>query len=118
MAFVSFSQGFTPEQQQKIIAALGQKLRGCPACGKVGTWQLMTEGLVNIPIGNPGQYAYPASGGAFYGGPFSTNKAIPCIALTCANCGNLQFHSVLQLGLGPLFGFVASLTTFGPAEGE
>jgi hypothetical protein len=118
MAFVGFSSiGFTPEQQKRIIDTLTPKLRACAACGKNGTWQLMTEGVVQMPIApNVGAmqsafYSQPSGyGEGLYGlAPYNSPRTLPCIVLTCGNCGHLQFYSVLQLGLGAVLGVVAPL---------
>ena len=111
--------GFTLEQQQKIVQALSGKLRACPACGKVRTWQLITDGVVNMPVGSvpytnpytPVQ-TYPNA----YAQMFSQPRSIPCIVLVCTNCGNLQFHHVLTLGLGPVLGITGPLVSTGEGE--
>src|SRR4051794_16290317 len=95
------SPGFTSEQTQKIIEALNQKLKGfCPGCSKHRTFQLMTDGIVYMPVTQPplGGLAtlYPTNYQLYPGLP---NRNLPCVALICTNCGFLQFHSAVQLGL-------------------
>jgi hypothetical protein len=107
--------GFTQEQQRRIIEVLGQKLRHCSGCGKLQTLQLVTDGIIYMPVTQPLTYpdtyirSYPDSSAGSYAlpafaPPTFQGRNLPCIALLCSNCGHLQFHSVLQLGLGAVLG--------------
>lgn len=97
--------GFTVEQQQKIVEALNTKLRNCSACGMQKTYQLVTEGLINLSVTSP--IWYP-SNAMYYQAPIYPNRGLPCVAVMCTNCGHLQLHSVFQLGLGAVLGLVPS----------
>jgi hypothetical protein len=106
--------GFTPDQQQKIIEALSGKLRPCSSCGKMRSYQLFTEGMVYMPVTPP--LGYSGSFGRLnYGSslPMYQGRGLPCIAIICQNCGHLQFHSVIQLGLGAVLGVLPDAPTFG-----
>jgi hypothetical protein len=106
------SPGFTAEQTQKIIEALNKKLKGfCPGCSLARTFQLVTDGIVYMPVHAPPAIlgiaatlysntptTYPS---AYLGFPKGN---LPCVALVCTNCGFLQFHNLVALGLGGLIG--------------
>jgi hypothetical protein len=112
--------GFTPDQQQKIVEALRGKIRPfCSACGLANTYQLLTEGIIYMPVTQPvvntGGVLYDRSPSPqMYQAPLSyQGRGFPCIALICQNCGQVQFHSVLQLGLGALLGVSPSAPVYG-----
>lgn len=99
---VSSPQGFTPDQQKKIIEVLNQKITVCPACRRLKTYQLVTDGIIYMPVAQPATYQIPYVTPQYQ----VQGRGLPCIALICQNCGNLQFHSVIQLGLGEILGTV------------
>jgi hypothetical protein len=98
------SVGFTADQQRKILEVLnGKKIRPCAACGLKQTWQLVNDGVVNLPVNRPHLSGADVQA---YVTPMFSNRGLPCIALMCLNCGNVQLHSVFQLGLGPVLGLI------------
>jgi hypothetical protein len=107
----SMTPAFTLEQQRQIIEALNRKLRSCSACGMAGTWRLVTDGVISVPVtaslGFPG--GYPAASGMYYAAPIYPNSSLPCVGVTCSNCGHLQLHSAIQLGLGYLVGVIPTV---------
>jgi hypothetical protein len=106
MAFGQMITGFTEDQQRQILAALNnKKIRGCSACGLTRTWELITEGIINLPVGSAG---LPGGSYQYYAAPIYPNRGMPCIGLMCKNCGHLQLHSVFQLGLGTVLGLLPS----------
>jgi hypothetical protein len=109
------SPGFSLQQQQAIIDALKGKLHFCPACHyNAQALQLVTDGIIYMPVTQ--SYSYPAASGKLYNlqtPPAYQGRGLPCIALICSNCGNLQFHSVIQLGLGSLLGLLPNQPVYG-----
>jgi hypothetical protein len=79
----------TPEQRAGITEVLNHKIRGCSSCGLNGTFQLVNEGVLLVPLGE-----------------VLSGRAVPVVALICSNCGYVQMHHVFKLGLGPLLGIV------------
>ena len=83
----------TPEQKQKIAAALSARVLGpsvCPIC-HTQNWSIGDD-LVKIPL-------QPDAAVMALGGP-----AYPLIPLVCSRCGNTHLLNVLVLGVGDLFG--------------
>jgi hypothetical protein len=85
----------TAEQKaiiERIKSKLGddpEKLAFCSVCSKHNSYSV-SDGFIFLPL----QYTtraldYSASG-------------MPCVALTCGNCGHTLFFNMLSLGLTPL----------------
>lgn len=82
------------EQRERVVAAIQQKaphLQACPVCGTLSGYQL-EDGFVFFTVQDTPTRIQ-------LGG-----RGIPCIVLTCKNCGNTVFLNVTVLGLRDLFG--------------
>ncbi len=82
---MSFSEG----ERQEITGALDDKINGelvCPVCHKT-RWSLQ-DGMFLMPLHQAN------TGGLVVGGPI-----LPCVAISCTNCGNTQLQNLLILGL-------------------
>ncbi|HEV3040253.1 MAG TPA: hypothetical protein VHA33_20990 [Candidatus Angelobacter sp.] len=93
---------FTPEQNERIVQKLVEKIgtnKACPMCGRSG-W-LVNDGLVLLTLQSPAQAAITIGG-----------KALPSLTITCTTCGNTVFLNVFTLGLGDVLGMVPA-----PPEG-
>ena len=82
-----------PEIAQRILAALTAKIPVFPPCWVCGnkTWNLSDGWVVQVlqsDIGHP----------LAFGGP-----SMPCVAVTCNNCGHVVFMNLIALGLPDLF---------------
>lgn len=83
---------FTPEQSQKILEAIGEKLRPrtllCPISGD-SNWgvndRLTMAQLVDLPDKR-------------------LQQALPLAIMSCKTCGYTMFVNLLLLGLGDEFG--------------
>ena len=88
---------FTQEQAKAVMDALSPRTRGrpCPLCGGTAGWSVNDAGLVMLGLQDQ-------AGVVNIGGP-----AMPCVALTCNNCGDTHLLNVLSLGVGRAFGLSA-----------
>lgn len=86
-------EGFDPETQDRIIAAIkervGPTLR-CPMCGR-NEFELQNGAVVLVLQQNPA--ASLALGG--YG--------LPLVAMECAHCGATQLFNLIVIGLNDIF---------------
>lgn len=82
------------DQRERVVAAIQQKaprLQACAVCGTVSGYML-EDGVVFFTVQDT--FARLQLGG----------RGLPCVALTCKNCGNTVFLNVAVLGLRDLFG--------------
>jgi hypothetical protein len=78
---------------EQVIAALNKRgaPRSCALCQKTDTWfvekgfvtLILQEDPINIQM-------------------FGMGKGLPCVALTCGNCGNTALINLPELGVGGL----------------
>ncbi len=98
---------FTPEQQSQIVEVISSKvLHACPSCGK-GPRSLVPELVLFsfAAMGSPPTWS-PQMGTS--GGMFAAATAVlPCVCLTCMNCGFAQFFNVHIIGVAAKLGIPA-----------
>lgn len=75
---------------EKIIQAVNSRgaPRPCPLCQKHGTWTFV-DGYIVLSV--KGSYIAP-----------NLVLDLPCVAMSCQNCGNTQLINLSVLGLGHL----------------
>jgi|SRR5579862_5249923 len=126
---------FTPEQDQAIGKALGEKVKSpCPSCGQFRRSYLPDLVLFPLYAGPPpavlrlfntiaerkkatnvgemmqnlGQRSQPHSV------PYKpTATAVPSIVVVCGNCGFMEFYNVHALGVANALGIFSSVVPHG-----
>ena len=87
----------TAYQIQKIYEALSSKVKPCSSCGERESFVILNKvHLLELRDS-----------------PSSTEEAysiVPCVVLTCSNCGHVQLHNVHRIGVAEVLGI--------PAPGE
>lgn len=84
---------WSPESEKRILAALGERLKGrsigaCAICGQT-TWQMLAKFVTITVTDDPAVQQI--------GGP-----NLPCLVLLCKTCGNVHLLNLLVLGLEDL----------------
>lgn len=83
---------FTEEEKTQIIAKIQEKTKGqigiCPIC-KNPNWTL-NDGFIPLSLQENIR-------GLVLGGPI-----LPCVSITCTNCGNTMLLNLITLGLRSL----------------
>jgi hypothetical protein len=89
---------FTEPQKKEILAKILEKTKGqlgvCPIC-RNPQWTL-NDGIVSLIVQENVHHMV-------IGGP-----TLPCVSMTCVNCGNTQLLNLLILGLGDILGVKAA----------
>jgi hypothetical protein len=83
---------FTPEQKNRIAAALNARNpQPCSGCKQLQTL-MVGDGFVNFPIQHAPTH-FTLEGGNY-----------ACIPVICSFCGNVTFHNAFTLGLNEFLG--------------
>jgi len=81
----------TQYQVQKIYEALSSKVKPCPSCGERESFVILEKVfLMNL------HDAAASSDEA--------RSVMPCVILSCSNCGLIQFHNVHKIGVAEVLG--------------
>jgi hypothetical protein len=83
---------FTSEERNEISAAVERAvdpLRACSFCGQPAGWSVSDDGFVMLSLHTDLQVFAVAS-----------RPALPCVAVTCQQCGNTELLNAFVLGLG------------------
>lgn len=74
----------------RVVAVLKTKgiPRACEACGQ-NHWTLLSELVQLSATRTPHNLPHPS---------------LPCVALTCDNCGNVRLHAITIIGMKDLMG--------------
>lgn len=84
--------GFTPEQRDRVLKAIDERLAGREGCVLCGHGTLT---LVATPM-----YLSDRLPNSFPSAP--NIRILPCIVLVCDTCGNTHLLAMSRLGLGDL----------------
>ena len=112
---------FSEAQQASILLALGEKITShCPSCSRMSSRVLIPE-LATFPLGQPITEPDPISKGGTPKSPeqlmFERAKLkheaakhpkqpviLPCVVVTCSNCGLTEFYNTRALGVTDILG--------------